>query len=244
MKKTTIHLLSALCLTTALSGCLSTGGGSGTNQTPGGGTSGGGAGGGTGGGSGGGTGGGTGGSFDQAAFDETYDRVSAMTYTPSAPASLQANYKGQFSMHALDPNQSLTRVIFVQGDLDLDLDYNPATPGAAQIDVWSGGATNLTGKAVVGQDETPIVVTGEMPVMANGPGANNNLVASYPLVRWNAFLDGSGATIEGEQVDGTISLAGDFKGDTMEAAVGGMSGNVDIGSGNTNFIGTAYLERQ
>ena len=125
MKKTTIHLLTALCLTTALSGCLSTGGGSGTNQTPGGGTSGGG------------TGGGTGGSFDQAAFDEAYDRVSAMTYTPSAPASLQANYKGQFSMHALDPNQSLTRVIFVQGDLDLDLDYNPATPGAAQIDVWS-----------------------------------------------------------------------------------------------------------
>lgn len=178
MKITTIRILAALLLGTALSGCLSSSGVStsppadtGTGGDSGSGSGGDDGGEGTGGdtdGSGGdddtdddmdsggdddtgdtGDGGDAGsGGLTESDFDAELERIQSMDLSTSMPSDLSASYDGQVKMTAADFEDGF-RTLTVMGDLALDLEYSALGTNTAQANTWTGGVTNLHGTSVV-----------------------------------------------------------------------------------------------
>ncbi|WP_417812622.1 hypothetical protein [Thalassospira alkalitolerans] len=237
------HILAALIAATALSGCLSSGGGVTTPSSAGGGTGGGSTGGGstgggstgggstgggsTGGGStgGGSTGGGSTGGITVAEFDTELARISAMSNSPSLPNAMTARYEGAVKMTGADFSSGL-RTYEILGDLALDLDYTTGggvgnmTSVTSVADVWTGGVSNLRGTVTTagigGSTTDDLNISGHLDVQPQGSGYNNSVVYSYPLARMNAFMDASGMVLEGKNVSGVVGLVGTFKGDNQE----------------------------
>ncbi|WP_417269451.1 hypothetical protein [Celeribacter sp.] len=266
------HILAALIAATALSGCLSSGGGVTTPPSAGGSTGGGSTGGGstgggstgggsTGGGStgGGSTGGGTGG-ITVAEFDTELARIKAQSNSPSLPNAMTARYEGAVKMTGADFSSGL-RTYEILGDLALDLDYTTGggvgnmTSVTSVADVWTGGVSNLRGTVTTagigGSTTDDLNISGRLDVQPQGSGYNNSVVYSYPLARMNAFMDASGMVLEGKNVSGVVGLVGTFKGDNQEYIdmSNGINAPLTIDDGGgashqVNLLGGGYAEKQ
>lgn len=216
-------------LTTILSGCLGSGSGGGDDA-----------------------GNGTGGPV---MFEDNYDAANALVPTSDMPTRIEADYVGQFKAGVNGGSAGqIGQNSEIFGDLDVAVDWtdgqtdNPFSGTASNIyvrDAASGEGETLTGSLNVSSDIPGTIARQSIP-------ASNIAGVAVPAVQTGAFEFGMDGTLSGSEGDleATVLVGGNFRGEGGEAMVGAVSGGIrEVGSTNPAIFdagigGVAYMNRQ
>ena len=182
-------------------------------------------------------------------FQANFDRVSAIAPTSDMPTAIQASYAGQMRADVSDGPDVVGEVV---ADLNLDVDW---TDGQT-ANPFSGTASNFQGRVEGGDFEA---IDGTLSVDNSFAGVitrqviPGGTVGGFPIpeVQTGAMnVTLSGQLTQGDTVDATVTLGGNFHGAGATAAIGAVTGGFsDAASPGPSIFdgaigGTYYLERQ